>query len=164
MSEEKKPNIFFSILNKITDVAAATLAAAICLVVVLQIIGREIGTPAPWTEEVTRFLFLWLVFLGIGIGFRQAESARVTILLKYAPVTVKKIGVVIYAVASIAFFAYMMIYGIEMISQQISMGETSAVLLLPMWIIGMCLPLSALIGIINVVQSLLYHRELIEKG
>ncbi len=55
----------------------------------------------------------------------------------------------------------MVVYGMELVSQQASMNETSSVLLIPMWIIGISIPASADIGIINTIQSLLYHRDLI---
>ncbi|ASS89454.1 TRAP transporter small permease [Aeribacillus pallidus] len=157
-------NSFFRIINRVTDVMAAISAAAIFVVVVWQVIARLLGVPSPWTEEVTRYLFIWLIFLGIGVGFRKAESARVTILIKYAPKILNKTFTVIYAVATIGFFGFMLVYGIELMSQQINTNETSAALLLPMWVIGLSVPFSAVVGILNVIQSLIYNRELIEEG
>lgn len=151
----------FTVINLITDVLAALTAAAIFLVVTYQIVGRLSGSPAPWTEEVTRFAFIWLVFLGVGIGFRKVESARVTLFLKYTPKIVRKYSVWIYSIGTIGFFLFMLVYGTELVSQQIQTRETSSALLMPMWIIGLSVPVSAVIGIINVTQSLLYERELI---
>ncbi|WP_010677760.1 TRAP transporter small permease [Bacillus timonensis] len=161
---ENKPATIFMILNRITDVLAGISTAAISLVVLWQVFGRVLGIPAPWTEEVTRFLFIWLVFLGIGIGFRKVESARVTILLQYAPKFIKKLSVWIYAIASVGFFIFMTFYGFELVTQQINIHEKSAALLFPMWIIGLSVPVSGLLGIFNTVQSLIYDKEIIEKG
>lgn len=161
---EKKTNTVFVILNRITDILAGVSTVAISLVVLWQVFGRVLGVPAPWTEEVTRFLFIWLVFLGIGIGFRKAESARVTILLQYAPKFVKKLSIWVYAIASIGFFIFMIVYGFELVTQQINVNEKSAALLLPMWIIGLSVPISGLLGVFNTVQSLIYDKDIIEKG
>lgn len=154
---------FFNVFNKITDTFASLSSAAIFIVVMWQIIGRLIGQPAPWTEELTRFLFIWLIYLGIGIGFRKAESARVTLLLKYFPRFIRKYSVWIYTVATIGFFLFMLVLGIELMSQQFNTNEKSSVLLLPMWLIGLCIPFSAVTGIINTIQSLLYDRALLEE-
>lgn len=156
-------NRFFQNLNRITDILASLTAATIFVVVIWQIIGRLIGHPAPWTEELTRFTFIWLIYLGIGIGFRKAESARVTLLIKYLPGFLRKASVWIYAVATIGFFIFMLVLGIELMSQQVNANEKSSVLLLPMWIIGLCIPVSAVIGILNTIQSLVYDRSLIEE-
>jgi C4-dicarboxylate transporter DctQ subunit len=163
MNDKSKLKRFFQFINSITDNLASLAAAAIFVVVILQIIGRLIGHSAPWTEELTRFLFIWLIYLGIGIGFRKAESARVTILLKYLPKFFQRGSVWIYLVATIGFFLFMLILGIELMSQQVNTNEKSSVLLLPMWIIGLCVPFSAVTGILNTIQSLMYDRALIEE-
>ncbi|MFC7062376.1 TRAP transporter small permease [Halobacillus seohaensis] len=156
-----KLNKLFHIFNKITSVFAILTSAAIFVVVIWQIVGRLIGHPAPWTEELTRFIFIWMIFLGIGIGFRKVESARVTVFLKLLPQFIQKISVWIYSVATISFFIFMVIYGVEFMSQQLATNETSSVVSLPMWVMGMSVPCAGVIGIINVIQSLVYDRELI---
>jgi len=88
----------------------------------------------------------------------------VMILLQYAPKFLQKAGVWIYTLASVGFFLFMLVYGIELMFYQLNIGEKSAALLLPMWLIGLCLPVSAVTGIINIIQSLIYDREIIEKG
>jgi C4-dicarboxylate transporter DctQ subunit len=163
MKVNSKVKSFFQIINKVTDTVAALTALGIFVVVIWQIIGRLIGHPAPWTEELTRFIFIWLIYLGIGIGFRKAESARVTVLLKLFPKFIQKASIWIYSVATIVFFLFMLVLGIELMSQQVMTNEKSSVLLLPMWIIGLCIPVSAVIGILNTIQSLLYDRSLLQE-
>ncbi|MFA1820141.1 TRAP transporter small permease [Virgibacillus oceani] len=152
---------FFKYLNKATDFLAGLIAVTLFVVVILQVFGRLIGSPAPWTEEMTRYIFIWMIFLGMGIGFRKAESPRVTFVLKLMPTSMQHVGRWIYAIATIGFLVFMVIYGIDLVMQQINMNEISSVLLIPMWIIGISIPISALLGIINTVQSLIYHRDLI---
>ncbi|MBD1379792.1 TRAP transporter small permease [Metabacillus arenae] len=144
--------------NNISNLFALLTTVVVFIVVMIQIIGRLIGHSAPWTEEVTRLIFLWMVFLGIGIGFKEAESARVTVLVKYLP---KKASIWIYSIGTIGFFLFMLYAGIELMQQQLLMNERSSVLLIPMWLIGISVPLSAVIGIINTIQSLIYHRNLL---
>jgi TRAP-type C4-dicarboxylate transport system permease small subunit len=159
--KRKQINGLFRTFNKISNIFASLTALGIFVVVIYQIIGRVIGSPAPWTEELTRFMFIWMVFIGLGIGFRRAESARVTVFLKYMPKCIQKASVAIYATGTIAFFLFMFYTGIGLIQQQFTMNETSSTLLLPMWLIGLSIPVSALTGILNVIQSILYERELL---
>ncbi|WP_163527863.1 TRAP transporter small permease [Halobacillus ihumii] len=154
----------FKSINMLTDVLAGLSTLGICFVVILQIASRLIGAPLPWTEELTRFLFIWLIFLGVSIGFRKAESPRVTLLQNYLPSFFKNVFVWVYSIGSIGFFIFMIYSGIELVSQQWMTNETSPALQLPMWIIGLSIPLTAFTGVLNVIQSLLYDKELIEKG
>lgn len=137
---------------------------SICIVVSIQIFTRMNGTSVAWTEELTRYIFIWMIFLGVSIGFREAESPRVTFLQKYFPSFFKRVFVWVYSIGSIGFFLFMIISGIQFVFQQLMTSETSSVLQMPVWVVGLIIPFAALTGVINVIQSLLYKRDLIEKG
>lgn len=160
-SSKKEYAPIFTYLNKASDFLAGLIAVALLSVVLLQIFGRLIGSSAPWTEEMTRYIFIWMIFLGMGLGFRKAESPRVTFVINMMPKAMKHLGKWLYSIATIAFLLFMVVYGIDLVMQQINMNETSSVLLIPMWIIGISIPISAILGIINTIQSLIYHRDLI---
>ena len=51
--ERKKSKLsgFFDIVNTIEDWILAILVIGMVIVIMLQIIGRVIGRPLPWTEE-----------------------------------------------------------------------------------------------------------------
>lgn len=153
---------FFKIVNKLFDILSILVMITVVITVLIQIIGRLIGSPAPWTEEGTRFLFIWMIFLGVGIGFRRGESARVTVFLKWMPRFIQKASKWIYSVATVAFFLFMLINGIQLVGQQFNMHEMGSALMIPMWLIGICIPVSAVLGILGVIENLLLYPELLE--
>jgi TRAP-type transport system small permease protein len=58
--------------NRSLDVLAALLFAACLLLVNFQIICRFVlAISVPWTEEVSRLIFVWLAFLGAALGTRE---------------------------------------------------------------------------------------------
>ncbi|NTJ41040.1 TRAP transporter small permease [Agrobacterium larrymoorei] len=156
---------FGSLLGKvvtvIADVAAGIACAGVLLVVLLQVIGRLSGHPLPWTEEATRFLFIWMVFLGLSAGFRTVESARVVVFLVMGRRLFQHLAVPIYVISSVFFFGLMGWTGLTLVNQQIMMNETAATLPIPMWVIGMVMPVSAVIAILAVLDSLRSRRDLI---
>ncbi|BCV25951.1 ABC transporter permease [Gelria sp. Kuro-4] len=152
---------FFRTLNRIPDYLAGIGVGAVIVTVAIQILGRWVGRPAPWTEEATRFLFVWLVFLGIGSGFRQAESARVTVFLNYLPASLQRLVPWIYILSTVGFFVFMFITGAQLVSQQVRMRELGSALMIPMWLVGICVPVSALMGLLGVVESVVLRPELI---
>lgn len=146
--------LLFRICNAIMDTAAWLSVACMLLVVLLQVLFRELGSPLVWSEEASRFLFIWMVFLGMAIGYRNAESARVTIFVKMFRPLCGVVSAVIYTVATGGFFLLMLYTGFQMVSQQILFTEMASGFPLPMWIVGFVYPLSAVLGLVSLAQSL----------
>lgn len=145
----------------VADFAAGVACAGVLVVVLVQVIGRLSGHPLPWTEEATRFLFIWMVFLGLAAGFRTVESARVVVFLVMGRRVFQHLAVPIYVVSSAFFFSLMGWTGYTLMRQQVMMNETAATLPVPMWLIGMVMPVSAVIAILAIVESMRSRRDLI---
>jgi len=61
-------------LTRGLNMVAALLFAAALLLVNAQIVCRFIlSISVPWTEEVSRLVFVWLAFLGAAIGAREGS-------------------------------------------------------------------------------------------
>ncbi|RDI50492.1 TRAP transporter small permease [Microvirga subterranea] len=60
--------------NRSLDILAALLFAAALTLVNIQIVCRFIlSISVPWTEEVSRLVFIWLAFLGAALGAREGS-------------------------------------------------------------------------------------------
>ncbi|HYF56408.1 MAG TPA: TRAP transporter small permease [Salinarimonas sp.] len=60
------------IFNRSLDLLAALLFAAALILVNAQIVCRFVlEISVPWTEEVSRLVFVWLAFLGAALGARE---------------------------------------------------------------------------------------------
>lgn len=136
-------------------------AGGIVVVVLAQVVGRLLGRPFPWTEELTRACFIWMVFMGMAAGMRHADSARVTVLLEYLPRPLRSVALPCYVLFSLGFFALMAWTGFTMVKQQFNMNETIATLGWPSWVIGIVVPLSAVIAMAGTWASLREHRTAI---
>lgn len=133
----------------------------IVLVVLVQIVGRLSGHPFSWTEELTRALFIWMIFIGMAASMRHADAARVTVALQWLARPLRCIAVPVYMVACLGFFGLMAWTGIGMVRQQLMMNETIATLGWPSWVIGSVVPVSALIAIACTLVSLRDTRHII---
>src|SRR3954463_15941277 len=61
-------------LNRAVDCAAVALFAAVLVLVNVQIVCRFVlSLSVPWTEEVSRLLFIWLAYIGAAIGVREGS-------------------------------------------------------------------------------------------
>jgi C4-dicarboxylate transporter, DctQ subunit len=152
---------FGSLVRALTDVTAGIAAFGILVVVLLQVASRLLGAPVPWTEEATRYLFVWMIFLGLAAGFRTVEAARVTVFIALVPRFFGQLAVPIYVGSSVLFFALMGWTGFHLVRLQLIMNETAATLAIPMWMIGMVMPVSAVLAVLAIVDSLRTRRDLI---
>ncbi len=152
---------FGGVVKLLADFAAGTAAGGLVLLVLVQVGGRLLGRPVPWTEEAVRFLFVWMVFLGLAAGFRTVESARVVVFLAYGRRVFQHLAVPIYVGSSVLFFVLMGWTGTTLVRQQIMMRETAATVPIPMWVIGLIMPVSAVVAILAIIDSVRHRRDLI---
>lgn len=69
------------IISWVENLAVITLGLTIILLVVAQVVSREVlNLPLTWSEESCRLCLVWLVFLGAAIAYRENEHINVTAL------------------------------------------------------------------------------------
>ena len=60
----------------------------------------------------------------------------------------------------IGIFVFMIVYGAEVVKQQIMFREMGTALMIPMYLIAICQPVAGVLGIIGTLQSFLeFHGK-----
>lgn len=59
--------------------------ATLIIVVLIQVVGRTIGSSPVWTEEVTRFALLYLAAFGVGLSLRSGDLVNVDVICENLP-------------------------------------------------------------------------------
>lgn len=87
------------------------------LVITLQIFGRTfMSTPPSWTEEMSRFFFLWYSFLACAVTLRAKQHLGLDYFYrKFNPKFRHGLDMVIQVLV-LAFGAYIAFYGIQLLS------------------------------------------------
>jgi TRAP-type C4-dicarboxylate transport system permease small subunit len=137
--------------------------ALLVLPVTLQMISRFTALiPAwIWTEEMARFLFIWMVMLGAMIGVREASHFEVDVWPQLKPRTnaVLRIGSMIF----VLIFAFVFVYwGIKFV--QFGWNQTSELADLPMTYIFIAWPLTGVTWFIFGIQRLLNDIRIARYG
>jgi TRAP-type C4-dicarboxylate transport system permease small subunit len=161
-SSSAQSNALSRLVTSVADVGSGIAVFMVIVIVLTQVVGRLLGMPFSWTEEATRVFFMWMVFLGMGASMRTADAARVTVFLNWLPKFCAPLFMPIYVVSCITFFALMGWTGVGMVRQQMMMNETFATLAIPTWIVGLMMPVSAVIGILAVISSVKNYRDVID--
>lgn len=136
------------ILNKLEEWFLLTGLALMCIIVTTQVIMRFIfRNPLVWSEELARYIFVWIAFIGAAYGVRWNLHIRMDLFYDKFPVKVQKIVSVGANILSIFCFSYLVIYGVKFsISQH---GIASAALGIPMSYVFFAVPAGCALTILN---------------
>ena len=108
------------------------LMSVMTLLVFLQVIMRYIfHNSLSWSEELARYIFIWLIFLGISYGCRLRKHIKIDAALLVFPKRLRKYIVVLGDVLFLIFAVYLTWAGIRYTAAQASFGKMSAALRIP---------------------------------
>src|SRR5208337_2688210 len=96
--------------TKWLEFTAAILLICMTLVVTLQIVCRYILQELPpWSEELSRYLFIWTNFVGAGVALARSSHVSIDSLVARLPDSVRrKVGTVV--VILVTTFALFLVY------------------------------------------------------
>ncbi|MFC2949703.1 TRAP transporter small permease [Virgibacillus sediminis] len=138
-------------VNKGTEMITMSLLFAMVLLVFVQVCTRLLlDSSFSWTDELARYMFIWVVFLGGGIAFQHGAHISIEAVKERLPIHLQRWMRALVAVLSIVFFLLLIGTGIQLISS--SMNQTSPALTLPMGVVYSVIPLSGVLQIWNVID------------
>lgn len=115
--------------------------AALVAVITLQIVSRVFFTSVSWTEEVARFLLIWITFLGATLAYQQGRHIAVTIMRDNLPPAFKRIVTGAAILVTIAFLVALARVGWQYTNLQ--SFQKSPSLRLPMNYVYVIMPITA---------------------
>ena len=147
------------LLNLLLGISVALLVVP----VTLQMVSRFTALiPAwIWTEEMARFLFIWMVMLGAMIGVREATHFEVDVWpeLQPRPNAALRIASSICVLGFALMFVW---YGIKFV--QFGWNQTSELADLPMTWIFIAWPLTGVTWLLFGFQRLLHDIRIVRYG
>jgi TRAP-type C4-dicarboxylate transport system permease small subunit len=131
------------------------------IVIVIQVAGRIAGESVPWSEELTRYLFLWTVNFGMAVGMRNAEHASVNVIYYLLPKTriIQKTLLFIYVISCFAFFVLLTYWNLTMTVRQFNSEEMSPALGMPMFLVTLPLFICNILATVGLVQSAFFDEQ-----
>lgn len=98
----------FQVVYRAEEWLGVCLLIALVGTVVLQIFFRYVvGKPLIWTEELSRFLFIWMIMLYAGHCVSAKLHIRVEVLVDFMPKGVQKALEIIMQLLGLVFFVYL---------------------------------------------------------
>ena len=100
------------LLQRIVDGASAALLVAITALAFYQVLARyALGISTPWSEELLRLLFVWLILLGAS----RTAHMRIDMLEQAVGQTSLRILLIVQAVVAAALLGLLIVHGLDLV-------------------------------------------------
>ena len=117
-----------------------------------QVITRYIlQIPTVWIEETTRYLMIWLIFIGMAIAVRTKGHLEVEVMSFFFP-SISKYVLQFFEVIMLIFAIIFSMLSLQMVSFQWEMGQTSPAMQVPMAVVYMGMLIG---GVLMIIHSFL---------
>ncbi|RMG68431.1 MAG: TRAP transporter small permease [Bacteroidetes bacterium] len=122
-----------------------------------QVVSRYIlGDSSSWTEELTRFLLIWVGLLGAAYAAGQRLHLAIDLLpRRLEGKSARRLDQVIQSCMALFALLAMVIGGSRLVYLTLTLKQTSAALGLPLWYVYLVLPLSGLLIIYYSLANML---------
>lgn len=93
-------------LNAAAEFLLWVLVAAVIVVTFVQVVFRYgLESSLSWSEELARYIFVWIIFIGTSVATRKRQHIFVEVLIALAPPALRRWADFIGVIASMLFFA-----------------------------------------------------------
>lgn len=135
-------------VNKLVGYALALLMGTMAIMVILQVLNRLIfHFPIHWSEELARYLMIYVVFFGASLAMRHNKLISIEVLPQLLTENKRRALIIVVMLLSIVFFFLMFSLGIQMLDRV--KAQTSAIMGISMAIPYASIPIGAFLLILN---------------
>lgn len=138
-----------SLFDRATAIVACALVVALLVCVSLGVVTREAGSPLIWTDELARFLMVWLAVFGWVLATRKRQHVRIRYFQDVLPERAHRAAEIVIQLALALFGALVAFYGVGLVVKNHDLEATT----LPISMSWMYAPL-VLAGIVTALQGM----------
>ncbi|VUS42857.1 TRAP transporter small permease [Klebsiella huaxiensis] len=139
-------------LDRLLEIVCCLVLTIMVVVSCWQVISRYlVGRPSTITEELLRFMLVWISMLGMAYVAGKQQHISLTLLIDKVSANVRHWWTIVLQLTFMAFSAWILIIGGLKISA-ISMLQVSPALGIPMGKVYYALPIS---GVLIIIYSLM---------
>ena len=147
-------------INQVVEYLLFGLGFTMAGIVAVQVFFRYVLNQSLfWSEELARFLLVWLTFLGASVAYYRKANPGVDVLYARMGPSLRRAATLLIHLVSIGLFAVMLVYGWRF--AHFVRLQISPALNLPKWIVMSVVPAS---GSILLVHGIAFFLEELTRG
>jgi len=145
------------IIDKILGNILVIIMGVMVINVLWQVFTRFIiGSPSSFTDELARYLMIWLGILGAAfVSGRNMHVAIDVLALKSSNKTQKKLKLIVYSFIIVFVFFVMVVGGFRLVYITYTLNQYSPALQLPLAVVYFAIPLSGILIIYYKISDIL---------
>ncbi|NEU31993.1 TRAP transporter small permease [bacterium LRH843] len=153
----------FKLFDKyIEEIILVPLFSVMVLSIGSQVFMRKfLNSSLAWSEELARYCFIWLVFIGISYAAKHRKHINVNILPEKL---FKNILPFISTGFFLVFAIIVIIYGSNIVDKLFGFKQISPALTIPMGFIYLAAPVGMLLTVFRLIQNLYNDIQTIRKS
>lgn len=150
--------------DNLEEMLLIILLTAMTLVMGVQVFSRYIlNASLSWSEELTRYLFIWSAFISISYCIKKWISIKIDQLINVFSKSLYVVFQLLLNVVLCLFFLYMSYHAFCFLQDSIASAQRSPALGLPMYIVQAAPLVSFVLATIRSFQQILWESTNIKK-
>jgi TRAP-type C4-dicarboxylate transport system permease small subunit len=134
------------------------LTTVLLTVMSAQVIWRYVlNDPIYWSEELARYLFVWLTFLAAAMAFRDHKHMAVDLIQPFLGPAARRCQEAIITGILAVFFVLVLVIAPEIL--QITLDQPSAALSIPIALLYLSFPASIFIMLLYLIMDPVQRRK-----
>jgi TRAP-type C4-dicarboxylate transport system permease small subunit len=139
------------------------LTLVLVVVVFIQVFMRYVmDNSLSWSEELARYCFIWLIYIGISYAVKHKRHISVDAALLLFKDKAKIFISIISNVLFLIFCVYVVIYGYGIASQLLAFGQTTPALQVPTGLVYLAPPVGMALAGIRLIQNIFFDIKVIK--
>ena len=147
------------ILRKVTDAIVAALFAVLVVLVLVQVFTRFFHMSQTWIDEISKFVFVWVTYLGGAITVRKGANITFDLVLEGVHGKTYKILFTFVNIVCIVFLVAMAVLGAQ--AAWANRVQLSTMTRVNMGLMNCAIPVGCVLMVISQIEY--YFRTLKKK-
>lgn len=129
--------------------------SSMSIIIAFQVLMRYgFQSSLSWSEEIARYLFIWLIYIGISYGVKKSAHVSVTALDLALSDSARRVLKFISTVVFLIFAVIITYYGWQVCSKIMRLGQEAPATGIDMWIVYLAVPTGFALTCIRLLQRL----------
>ena len=141
-------SVLFNLMDRTINWILALLMAAMVVIISAQVWYRFVlNDPLSWSEELGRYIFVWISFIGAAAAVRYQLHLGIDLLQKYLPPALYRYVVIVVNLITQIFLLVIIFWGFKILG--VIKFQTSPSMHIPMIYPYLAVPVGSILMLIN---------------
>jgi len=141
------------------------LISVMTLLVFLQVIMRYVfHNSLSWSEELARYVFIWLIYLGISYGCKLRKHIKIDAALMLFPKKIRPLVTILGDILFLVFCVYITVTGFNYAMLQAELGKASSALHIPFQYVYSAVWVGFGLATFRQIQTIIFRVKCFKNG